>query len=111
MVCTNNKLTKIANIDEFWFALIFGLIISMIVISLIVSNISVIEKKLHIPEYEEVTKVCLTPTCLFPLKLDEPEMQETRPTTITLLSLLSIIVFSFIGHFIHIIIIDKVYNE
>ena len=44
MVCTNNKLTKIANIDEFWFALIFGLIISMIVIPLIVSNISVIEK-------------------------------------------------------------------
>lgn len=111
MVCTNNKLTKIANIDEFWFALIFGLIISSMAITLFVINIESIEKKFHIPKYEEITEVCFTPTCLFPLKLDEPKKQETRPQTILLFSLLSIVVFSFIGHFIHILIINKVYNE
>ncbi len=109
MFCTNKKLTKIANMDSLDFSLIMGFIVALILIPLVLLNIEKIEETFNIPKYEEVNEVCMTPTCLFPVKLDKPELRETRPGTILLFFLVGVLLFSLVGYFIHCLIVDKVY--
>lgn len=109
MFCTSKKLTKIADMDSFDFSLIMGFIVALILIPLVLFNIEKIEKTFSIPEYREVNEVCMTPTCLFPVKLDKPELRETRPGTILLFFLVGVLFFSLVGYFVHCLIIDKVY--
>lgn len=105
----NNRLTKIANMEPMEFSLTLGFIVALLMIPLVLLNISTIEKNLHIPKYEEVTEVCVTYTCIFPLKLDKPELRETRPGTVLSIFLFEVVLFSILGYFIHCGIVNKVY--
>lgn len=109
MFCTSRKLTKIANMDSVEFSLISGFIIALLLIPLILSNIEKIEETFHIPKYEEVKEVCMTATCLFPVKLDKPELRETRPGTILIFFVAGVLLFTLIGYFVHCAIVNKVY--
>lgn len=109
MIYSNSKLTKIADMDSLDFSLALGFIVTLLVIPLVLFNIDTIEKNLHIPKYEEVTEVCITTTCMFPLKLDKPELRETRPGTIMCIFVLVLLLFSLLGYFVHCGIVNKVY--
>lgn len=60
---------------------------------------------------KKLPKVCITYTCVFPLKLDKPELRETRPGTVMILFVLEVLIFSLIGYFVHCGIVNKVYFE